>query len=149
MKLDDSNPPGDDDYGIPIWARVVVIAALVIAVIIFLIKADIFSHATTNVEGGKPAPVKVVKTDYDAYYMQSTDYVCNGKREQYTVVTSYRLVAVLVVDQSTGNVYNISSFRQKRGHCVPVAVGKRIIANGVVIEYYNGVIDRLYPNNQR
>ena len=52
-------------------------------------------------------------------------------------------------NQPGGNIYNISSFRQKWGHCVPVAVGKKIIANGVVIEYYNDIIDRLYPNNQR
>lgn len=147
MKPDDNCPPNRGGNFPPFWVWLVVLGTLSIAISAFISKADFKETAKADAVVGKPVPVAT--TDYDAYYMQSTDYVCNGKREQYTVVTSYRFVAVLVVDQSTGSIYNISSFRQKRGHCVPVAVGKRIIANGVVIEYYNAIIDRLYPNNRR
>lgn len=149
MIVDDSNPPGGGDDRPPFWVWLVVLGTLAIAVSVFIGKVDFTEPAKVDAAIGKPAPTKVVKTDYDAYYTQRTDFVCNGKREQYTVVTSYRFVAVLVVEQSTGTIYNISSFRQKRGHCVPVSVGKRIIPNGVVVEYYNSVIDRLYPNNKR
>lgn len=136
----------------PFWVWLVMFGTLSFAATLFIDKSDIGTSTSKSevdaVAGTKPVSYSE-QTDYSAFYSQNVTYQCGDHKSNFTAVSTQYSVAVLMVDQKDGHIYNIAAFNQKRGDCVPLSVGRRIVNNGVVNDYYNRMINRLYPNNVR
>lgn len=133
----------------PFWVLMVVLGTACYATSLFIDKTDILSTAQAETAADAPKTTPVKTTDYASYYLQSVDYLCDNVLMPMSIVSTVRGLSVLVVEKRSGHIYNAAAFNQKLGHCVPVAVGPRRTTPLMVDDYYNRIIDKLYPNNVR
>lgn len=137
----------------PFWVWVVVLGTLSIGTSVIISNSNIGEKPKTekvDATVGSSAPASnVERTDFSAYYIQQTDFLCNGKPKEMAMISTYRGIDVLAVDKSDGHIYNIAAFNKKFGQCVPTGLGIRRVTTTTLDGYYNPIIDRLYPNNVR